>query len=133
MERIQKIYRISRRALIKLLILISSIILIYKILDVRTLREKKHIVFKLAAVPVGGGVVLREQRIAIIRTIHNISVFSLICPHLGCTLNLTEKIFKCPCHGSEFDFSGKLLKGPANMDLNTLPYKIKGDDIIIYI
>ena len=99
----------------------------------RTLREKKHIAFKLRTIPVGGGIVLREQRIAIIRAKHNISVFSLVCPHLGCTLNLTEKIFECPCHGSQFDSSGKLLKGPANKNLNTLPYKIKGDDIIIYI
>ncbi len=38
------------------------------------------------------------------------------CPHLGCALkwNPTEHSWDCPCHGSRFDESGKLLDNPAN-------------------
>jgi Rieske Fe-S protein len=132
MGRIHKLYRISRRTVIKSIFLILSILLIYKILDVKAVRQKNRITVKLDSVPVGGGIVLRKERVAIIRQSNNIAIYSLICPHLGCTINLTEKLFKCPCHGSEFDLNGNIIKGPANKNLNTLSYEIKGETIIIY-
>lgn len=41
------------------------------------------------------------------------------CPHLGCQLewNPDEKSWDCPCHGSRFDFHGKLISGPAQNDI----------------
>ena len=41
------------------------------------------------------------------------------CPHLGCALkwNEAERSWDCPCHGSRFSESGKLLDGPSNGDL----------------
>ncbi len=41
------------------------------------------------------------------------------CPHLGCALkwNSVEHSWDCPCHGSRFDDSGKLLEGPATGNL----------------
>ena len=132
MGRIYKIFRISRRRVIKSIFLIFSILLIYKILAVKAVRQKNHITVKLDTVPVGGGVVLREERVALIRQDNTIALYSLICPHLGCTINLTEKLFKCPCHGSEFDLNGNVIRGPANKNLNTLTYEIRGENIIIY-
>ena len=40
---------------------------------------------------------------------------SVRCPHLGCQLswNPDEKSWDCPCHGSRFDYLGRLLDGPA--------------------
>ena len=37
------------------------------------------------------------------------------CPHLGCQLewNPDEHSWDCPCHGSRFDYLGRLLSGPA--------------------
>ena len=37
------------------------------------------------------------------------------CPHLGCRLewNPAELSWDCPCHGSRFDYTGKLLNDPA--------------------
>ncbi len=37
------------------------------------------------------------------------------CPHMGCRLewNPEEGTYDCPCHGSRFDESGKLIDGPA--------------------
>ena len=42
------------------------------------------------------------------------------CPHLGCALqwNPREHSWDCPCHGSRFDHTGKLLDTPANKNLN---------------
>ena len=41
------------------------------------------------------------------------------CPHLGCALkwNPREHSWDCPCHGSRFDHTGKLLDSPAIKDL----------------
>jgi len=41
------------------------------------------------------------------------------CPHMGCVLkyNKEERSWDCPCHGSRFSESGKLLDNPANEDL----------------
>ena len=41
------------------------------------------------------------------------------CPHLGCQLewNPDERSWDCPCHGSRFDFQGRLLSGPAQAEL----------------
>lgn len=40
---------------------------------------------------------------------------SVRCPHLGCRLewNPAELSWDCPCHGSRFDYTGKLLNNPA--------------------
>ena len=45
------------------------------------------------------------------------------CPHLGCALewNREEHSWDCPCHGSRFDESGKLLNNPATGDLKKPP------------
>lgn len=41
------------------------------------------------------------------------------CPHLGCMLewNEEEKSWDCPCHGSRFDYKGRLLSNPSVKDL----------------
>ena len=40
---------------------------------------------------------------------------SVKCPHMGCQLtwNPDEKSWDCPCHGSRFDYRGRLIDGPA--------------------
>lgn len=40
------------------------------------------------------------------------------CPHLGCELawNAVESSWDCPCHGSRFDYDGKLLDNPAQIN-----------------
>lgn len=41
------------------------------------------------------------------------------CPHLGCQLewNPEERSWDCPCHGSRFDYTGRLINSPAQKDI----------------
>jgi ubiquinol-cytochrome c reductase iron-sulfur subunit len=61
-----------------------------------------------------------------------------VCSHLGC-VPLGQKIgdskgeyggWFCPCHGSHYDTSGRIRKGPAPLNLEIPPYKFVSDDII---
>jgi len=49
----------------------------------------------------------------------NLHAHTAICPHMKCILewNEAEKSFDCPCHGSRFTALGKVINGPANVDL----------------
>lgn len=44
------------------------------------------------------------------------------CTHLGCRQywDPARKVFHCPCHGSEFDAEGRVLRGPATRPLPKL-------------
>lgn len=55
----------------------------------------------------------------------------LKCTHRSCELNVGGGVYSCPCHGSEFSVSGKVLEGPAETDLKT--FKIETDNEYIYI
>ncbi len=63
----------------------------------------------------------------------DISVYDAHCTHMGCIINFSSKkdIFECPCHKSRFTKKGKLLRGPAKRDLDTIAFKIK--DKTLYI
>jgi menaquinol-cytochrome c reductase iron-sulfur subunit len=51
------------------------------------------------------------------------TIFSPICPHLGCRFNWSDdlKKFACPCHGSQFTNLGEHTAGPALRGLDPLP------------
>lgn len=60
--------------------------------------------------------------------------FDAVCPHAGCTVQpyLSQSIFQCPCHGSQFDLStGQVISGPASSNLTQLNLAIS--DGIIYV
>lgn len=63
----------------------------------------------------------------------NITVFSPICPHLGCRFNWypDAKKFICPCHGSVYSITGEVLGGPAPRGLDTLPWKIENGEVYV--
>ncbi len=59
--------------------------------------------------------------------------YSPMCPHLGCgyTWDRADKHFKCPCHGSAFDLSGRVLAGPAPRSLDQLPSKVENGRLFV--
>jgi cytochrome b6-f complex iron-sulfur subunit len=48
------------------------------------------------------------------------SALSLICPHLGCTVDPVQDGFACPCHGSRFNANGGVRVGPASQPMRVL-------------
>ncbi|XP_020599940.1 cytochrome b6-f complex iron-sulfur subunit, chloroplastic [Phalaenopsis equestris] len=42
-----------------------------------------------------------------------------VCTHLGCVVpwNSAENKFICPCHGSQYNYQGKVVRGPAPLSL----------------
>jgi menaquinol-cytochrome c reductase iron-sulfur subunit len=63
----------------------------------------------------------------------DVTVFSPICPHLGCRYQWDQNsnLFICPCHHSIFDIEGKLVSGPAPRPLDTLPKKITDNNLYV--
>ena len=63
----------------------------------------------------------------------DITVFSPICPHLGCRYQWhnESKLFVCPCHHSVFNINGEVVSGPAPRPLDTLPIKIKNNYLYV--
>jgi ubiquinol-cytochrome c reductase iron-sulfur subunit len=57
-----------------------------------------------------------------------------ICPHLGCIPVPNAGDYGgwfCPCHGSHYDVSGRIRKGPAPLNLEVPPYKFISDSVIL--
>ena len=75
-----------------------------------------------SAISAGSGAIVRRglDRLAVYRdvdgTLHRCHA---ACPHLGCAVawNPVETTWDCPCHGSRFTATGRVIVGPANRDL----------------
>jgi ubiquinol-cytochrome c reductase iron-sulfur subunit len=53
-----------------------------------------------------------------------------ICTHLGCIPLAHQGDFDgyfCPCHGSQYDSSGRIRRGPAPLNLAVPPYEFVSD------
>ncbi|HEY9624750.1 MAG TPA: cytochrome b6-f complex iron-sulfur subunit [Crinalium sp.] len=55
-----------------------------------------------------------------------------VCTHLGCVVpwNNSENKFICPCHGSQYDSTGKVVRGPAPLSLALAHATVTEDDTI---
>lgn len=55
-----------------------------------------------------------------------------VCTHLGCVVpwNGGENKFICPCHGSQYDDTGKVVRGPAPLSLALAHATVTENDTI---
>lgn len=63
--------------------------------------------------PPGSQIYLPDHRLFIVSRQEGMIAMSAVCTHLGCTVGKVEWGYQCPCHGSKFDASGRVLAGPA--------------------
>lgn len=61
------------------------------------------------------------------------SALYLECTHKGCELNPASTVLQCPCHGSEFSTTGKVLSAPAEHDLKQFTVTVNTADVTIEI
>ncbi|OMJ24603.1 Cytochrome b-c1 complex subunit Rieske, mitochondrial [Smittium culicis] len=57
-----------------------------------------------------------------------------VCTHLGCVPIKDAGdygAYYCPCHGSHYDYSGRIRKGPAPLNLEVPKYNIDGNTVVI--
>ncbi len=70
--------------------------------------------------PLNSRTLISEPPVLLLRTDDGFSAVSLVCTHLGCTLEVHSQGFTCPCHGSRFDPEGTVVQGPAGRSLQSL-------------
>jgi cytochrome b6-f complex iron-sulfur subunit len=70
-----------------------------------------------------------RQNVWIFRDPLGFYAVSAICPHLGCIVSEDPRAdgFTCPCHGSQFDASGRVLSGPAPRRLDWVEISLAAD------
>ncbi|MFZ2097155.1 MAG: Rieske (2Fe-2S) protein [Anaerolineales bacterium] len=81
--------------------------------------------------PVGTHKVVTEAQAMLIHDEEGFRAISLVCPHLGCTVNVTSDGFTCPCHGSRYLPDGSLRNGPASRPLTTLRIEVNQEGHLI--
>ena len=109
----------SRRTFItKIALLFGSAILLRRYLTPSLpVRRTVLVSVPVSDIPPQGALVYRDQRLALLRDSSGFYALSLVCTHLGCTVTVSSGHLSCPCHGSEFDRQGRVLKGPADRPL----------------
>ncbi len=97
--------------------------------------EAKPVTIPLADLPIGGSQQITYGGIPgiVLRTPESIKAFSLICTHLGCTIdwNPAQSEFYCPCHDGYYDQFGEVIAGPPPVPLEQFPVQVTDDQIII--
>eukprot|EP00899_Mesostigma_viride_P023194 jgi/Mesvir1/4059/Mv26275-RA.1 len=56
-----------------------------------------------------------------------------VCTHLGCVVpwNVAENKFMCPCHGSQYNADGKVVRGPAPLSLALAHADIEDGNVVL--
>ena len=83
--------------------------------------------------PRGSRTLVASAELLVIHDEQGFSALSLVCPHLGCAVNVSGEGFTCPCHGSRYLADGSLRNGPASRSLASLRLEINADKhLIVY-
>jgi cytochrome b6-f complex iron-sulfur subunit len=64
-----------------------------------------------------GKVFYPKQKVFIETEAEKVRVQTAVCTHLGCTVNMVDTGYACPCHGSTYDRYGRNTGGPAPLPL----------------
>ena len=119
----------------KILYVFSGVLLSYPVFSFLSFKKvsTRHVVFS-------NGKKIRDivfkDRVFLVPVDGKLQALSARCTHLGCTVNYDPlaRQFRCPCHGSRFDRSGKRIAGPATKHLQELTMKMKANgDVVVTV
>ena len=84
--------------------------------------DKKDKWSRYKDVPVGAVYLVKTATEEQPETSISVIAYNTVCPHLGCFVDYRKKEqdFFCPCHDSNFDLNGKLVKGVSPRAMDTL-------------
>lgn len=71
------------------------------------------------------------RSVAVFKDADGVYAISTVCTHLGCIVKTEPTLFRCPCHGSEYDLDGKVTRGPAPKALPWLAVSVTGDGVVV--
>ncbi len=74
----------------------------------------------------GWGHFSSDQSVWVVKKGEHLTVFSSVCPHLGCTINENTGGFGCVCHNSAWNGEGEKLSGPAPRGMDILEHTVEG-------
>ena len=112
---------------------LAGLVPLGKFLSPAVRQKKPLLTVARAELPLQGALVYREARVALIREGEAVYALSLVCTHLGCTVNVTPTELICPCHGSSFDRQGRVLKGPADRQLVRYRVEERGEFFVVVV
>lgn len=85
--------------------------------NVRYEESTKFKIGMLEDFPVGSVKKIDDKKVFIFSDENGLFAMTAVCTHLGCIVFKTEWGFQCPCHGSQYNGSGKVIGGPAPRSL----------------
>jgi Rieske Fe-S protein len=96
-------------------------------------KQQPNALATTAEIPVGGGMVLTDERIVITQpTSGEFKAFSAVCTHQGQTVGeVADNTITCTYHGSQYDAAnGDVVAGPATAGLDPVQIRVKGEAIL---
>jgi cytochrome b6-f complex iron-sulfur subunit len=70
--------------------------------------------------PLNSRTIISAPPAMLVHTEKGFYALSLVCTHLGCTVEKKDQGFACPCHDSRYDTQGNVTHGPADKPLKLL-------------
>ncbi len=84
-----------------------------------------------AQYPAGSRTVLPNIPALLISSQSGFAALSLVCTHLGCTVEQSQEGFRCPCHGSRYHADGTVERGPATKSLRQLEVEVNAQGHVL--
>jgi Rieske Fe-S protein len=84
--------------------------------------------------PAGSRTLLMHIPAVLVHSDEGWLAMSLVCTHLGCTVEAKDKGYECPCHGSKYTDTGYVARGPSNTPLRKLRVEVNDvGNVILYM
>ncbi len=84
-----------------------------------------------------GALILRgtdlPEAVLLLRRPFGFTALGTTCTHLGCSVRPGKGQLQCPCHGSSFDLTGAVIRGPAQRPLSRYPVSVSGDELFVRV
>ncbi len=101
--------------------------------DVLYEEDGRFEVGKPETIPPGTVLVSAARKVFVIHGSRGFYALSAVCTHLGCVTrhDSSRDRIVCPCHGSSFDLTGRVVEGPARSRLRRLQLTLQRGVLVV--